>query len=61
MNLLKIVAKSLPVIRQLVFERDQLVDQNRRLATAQWDTFAKTLDYFMAKSKGCHSHWCQRW
>lgn len=59
MNTLKTLAKQLPVIRPLVEERDQLLTEQSQLrreylqlSVDYQQTFAKTIDYFLALSKG---------
>ncbi|MCE9550649.1 MAG: FkbM family methyltransferase [Betaproteobacteria bacterium] len=59
MNTLKTLAKQLPVIRPLVEERDQLLTEKNQLrreylqlSIDYQQIFAKTIDYFLALSKG---------
>ncbi len=56
---LKTLVKTLPIIRPLIEERDQLLTeliQMRReyaqLSEESQETFSKTIDYFLAQSKG---------
>lgn len=59
MNTLKALVKQLPVIRPLIEERDQLLTEQSQLrreylqlSIDYQQTFAKTIDYFLALSKG---------